>query len=53
MTSVETEKLGSRTEWTGTPSTDAPRASRGPSISSSDRVTIGVRSLRQALGQLA
>ena len=52
-TSVETMKLGRRSEWICEPATDAPRASRAPSTSS-----IGTRERRRAdlcepLGELA
>jgi hypothetical protein len=43
ITSVETTKLGSRSEWTCTPSMLAPRASRGPAIASSGRPISGAR----------
>jgi hypothetical protein len=36
---VETTKLGSRTEWTCTPPTVAPRASIGPAVSASARAS--------------
>jgi len=43
--SVETTKLGSRTEWICVPATVAPRASRGPCSSSSGRPSSGGRTV--------